>query len=507
MLSYRGFNPLDPEWDDRLIDFIQSIRDAALEPPSARSASLDGNGDVDSGIGVDFDAEEEDPIAQSMPAGVIEARSVPTMLVQAKAFMDAGKYKEAARIQKRALSRRVIMSLQTPFLLQERCEMEMRLAEIFRKMANPKSLQMSETILMRLREGVREALDTEPEDEDDEVRASKIFLLSNICYDLGRTCLPLEKLDAACESLNESFEILADILPSPIAELRRSGTVLYRLYLEAGQEQVEILGKYADAAFGIPVKELAWCQAHGYDTDDDGFRFDKCERDVEGLSPLHAAAKYGADDVLPCMLRCGVDIEVRDIMDHMTPFLMACSQQDIVIVDMLIEANASLDARDGDDKTGLLLCQRSEGGTQVARRLLGHPTRPVDVNAMDRFQNTALHLAASKGNIPMVALLLDQGAEPDILGPGGFTPLMAAVEATMKNPATKVGVLEELIRKGADPTKQDVRGLTAADLANDAQIQKMLQKWMKQFQSQKSPKQFPLSPRRFSKFRSHSTSS
>jgi ankyrin repeat protein len=126
---------------------------------------------------------------------------------------------------------------------------------------------------------------------------------------------------------------------------------------------------------------------------------------------------------------------------------------------------------------------------------------------MDRFQNTALHLAASKGNIPMVALLLDHGAEADILGPGGFTPLMAAVEATMKNPATKIGVLEELIRHGADPTKQDVRGLTAADLANDAQIQKMLQKWMKQFQNEKSPKQFPLSPRRFSKFRSHSTSS
>jgi hypothetical protein len=49
------------------------------------------------------------------------------------------------------------------------------------------------------------------------------------------------------------------------------------------------------------------------------------------------------------------------------------------------------------------------------------------VNLRDEYDNTALHYAASKGNVEIVDLLLAKGAEVNVQGNHKFTPLHVAV--------------------------------------------------------------------------------
>ncbi|MCX8108696.1 MAG: ankyrin repeat domain-containing protein, partial [Verrucomicrobiae bacterium] len=55
---------------------------------------------------------------------------------------------------------------------------------------------------------------------------------------------------------------------------------------------------------------------------------------------------------------------------------------------------------------------------QIARR--------SDLNAKDGSGYTALHIAARKGDLPMVRLLVEAGADPAIMGPNDETPLDVA---------------------------------------------------------------------------------
>jgi hypothetical protein len=90
-----------------------------------------------------------------------------------------------------------------------------------------------------------------------------------------------------------------------------------------------------------------------------------------------------------------------------------------------------------------------------------------------------LHYAASKGNIAMMRLLLDQSAYIDAESPEGNTPLMMAAHYSKSPLAVKL-----LLEEGADPTLTNKNGNTALELArsaNQAQsaayIQAFVQAW------------------------------
>ncbi len=75
---------------------------------------------------------------------------------------------------------------------------------------------------------------------------------------------------------------------------------------------------------------------------------------------------------------------------------------------------------------------------------------------------TALHFAASSGQIDIVRILLEHSAFIDAQSPNGTTPLMMA--ARHKD----VEVTKLLLEQGADPTPVNGAGLTAADFARKA---------------------------------------
>jgi ankyrin repeat protein len=180
----------------------------------------------------------------------------------------------------------------------------------------------------------------------------------------------------------------------------------------------------------------------------------------------------GRLDILDIMLREPlVNVEVQDAKTQATPFLHACSQHDIETVGLLLRHGARSDVCDRHARNGLHLCQRKKGGVQVATCLLD--SRAVDVDSSDDFGYTALRLAAENANKIMVELLLDRGAKPNKAGPGGYTPLMAAVEASMPNREVKEGILTTLLQRGADPLLK-YSGKTAAQLAKDRYIKNLL---------------------------------
>ena len=88
-----------------------------------------------------------------------------------------------------------------------------------------------------------------------------------------------------------------------------------------------------------------------------------------------------------------------------------------------------------------------EGNTTLAELLL---ERGAAVNSVNNFGETALSLAAHKGHLAFVRLLLKRGASPDVQ-PHGSSTLRGWLEVASGLPAEKIDSLMELI----DAAKRD----------------------------------------------------
>ena len=86
--------------------------------------------------------------------------------------------------------------------------------------------------------------------------------------------------------------------------------------------------------------------------------------------------------------------------------------------------------------------------------------RGADVSLQEHDGDTALHAAASTGNLNMLRMLLAKGANPNIKNKLGGTPLMWAAVYGFHD------AVQLLCEKGADPRLQDVDGVTAAQCAD-----------------------------------------
>jgi uncharacterized protein len=104
----------------------------------------------------------------------------------------------------------------------------------------------------------------------------------------------------------------------------------------------------------------------------------------------------------------------------------------------------------------VLMLAALKGDEQIAQKLI---KRGADVNKTGW---APLHYAASSGNLPIIALLIENSAYIDAESPNGTTPLMmAAMYGTPE--AVKL-----LLQEGADPQLKNVQGLTALDFAQRA---------------------------------------
>lgn len=166
------------------------------------------------------------------------------------------------------------------------------------------------------------------------------------------------------------------------------------------------------------------------------------------------------------------DQDVKDLMDRWAlSYIETLEQRQQAVIPEggelnLMTSDGDVNACASDGRTALMVaCQ--EQNVQGVRILL---QAKAHVNTEDRDGATALFIAATMGNQELVDHLLERGANPFVV-----TKLQ---KRTMLIPAVMsehVGVVRSLLDAHIDPDRPDCAGLTALDYATHPEIRAMLE--------------------------------
>ncbi|KAL6868614.1 Pfs, NACHT and ankyrin domain protein [Trichoderma novae-zelandiae] len=123
-------------------------------------------------------------------------------------------------------------------------------------------------------------------------------------------------------------------------------------------------------------------------------------------TPLHWVVTNNREMTVRQLLKMGASIDARDRNGN-TALLLALFHGHEAIAKLLIEAGADIHARDNDGQTALLIAVRFDH-EESARVLV---KRGSDVDVKDYYGNTALKMARLNENGSMIQLLMEAGAD------------------------------------------------------------------------------------------------
>ncbi|NXF04711.1 IKBE inhibitor, partial [Smithornis capensis] len=152
-------------------------------------------------------------------------------------------------------------------------------------------------------------------------------------------------------------------------------------------------------------------------------------------TPLHLAVYLEQPRVIQALIHKGVNPGLQDRNGN-TPLHLACEQQHLQCAQQLLEGTAPLEG-------------------------MAQPHRHHQDLQLQNWQGLAcLHISTLKGNIPMMSLLLESGANIDVReGTSGKTPLHLAVECHNRR------AVQFLLHNGAYVDAQMYNGCTPLHLA------------------------------------------
>lgn len=147
------------------------------------------------------------------------------------------------------------------------------------------------------------------------------------------------------------------------------------------------------------------CKLHGYPPEVIlGFL------DEENSTPLHAAIDGGHVKVVEVLLKHGANpVVTKD--SQVPPFLLACSQGRLEVIDIMVNHGQSyeiISCRDMYGQTCLHRCTQSINSHQIISYLVD---RGAEVNAVDNKGQTPLMISIVAGSAQGVSTLLDRGAD------------------------------------------------------------------------------------------------
>ena len=148
--------------------------------------------------------------------------------------------------------------------------------------------------------------------------------------------------------------------------------------------------------------------------------------DIEGMAPLHLAARQGAHNLVAGLLEFGADVQAGDLKKQ-TPLhhaILSDNDSRIEVIRLLFEYDA-------------------------------------EVNVEDNEGMTPLHLAVNQDALDIVVDLLAHGATVNSRNSEGITPLHLAAQQGFG------GVATELYSHGADVQAVDFKGRSALDCAKE----------------------------------------
>jgi ankyrin repeat protein len=161
--------------------------------------------------------------------------------------------------------------------------------------------------------------------------------------------------------------------------------------------------------------------------------------DRDGYTPLAYAARNGCLAIATILLEKGAAVDATDDHTRWTPLLQAADQRHADMVRYLLTRGASVNVRAG------------YGQTPLTAAILG----AVFTRGPEGDRDDTVHA------------LLDGGADVDLPGESGWTPLMTAVFQGDAN------LVQLLIRKGADLAIRDAKGKTALDYADEREAREL----------------------------------
>ena len=147
---------------------------------------------------------------------------------------------------------------------------------------------------------------------------------------------------------------------------------------------------------------------------------------ADSLSPLDrhliAAAEQGDADAVRRALGEGASIDARDGRQR-TALIAAVQNNQVSAARALIEAGADVNAKDEINNSPYLLAG-ARGYLEILRLTLAHG---ADLRSTNRYGGTALIPAAERGHVETVRTLIDTGVDVDHVNKLGWTALLEAI--------------------------------------------------------------------------------
>ncbi|KAK9870480.1 hypothetical protein WA026_008038 [Henosepilachna vigintioctopunctata] len=166
-------------------------------------------------------------------------------------------------------------------------------------------------------------------------------------------------------------------------------------------------------------------------------------QDANGNTPLHLACMQGNEGVIRVLLEHGANINVKNQLDKIAlhyAAMFGCSK----IVRLLLAKGANPNARNIDGRTPLAYSVCETCNSEIVNILLEYG---ADLNCLDRYGLTPLHIAAKAAGRQMISCLLNLGADINAMDWNNRTPLSIAVSLSDQNRGVVVTLENDIIMK------------------------------------------------------------
>lgn len=186
-------------------------------------------------------------------------------------------------------------------------------------------------------------------------------------------------------------------------------------------------------------------------------------RDRDGFTALIHAAERNHVPTVRALVAAGADLEAS-VDGGFGPLSLAIESGKLLAAKALIELGANVNAAAGSDRVTPIMVAASqlavgEAAKEIERRQGLRSTdiasalieRGADVNAANVRGVTALMIAAARGNIPMLGLLLEAGADPNRKSAAGKAAIDIARENLNEDAVKSITLFQATISERSQP--------------------------------------------------------
>jgi ankyrin repeat protein len=188
-------------------------------------------------------------------------------------------------------------------------------------------------------------------------------------------------------------------------------------------------------------------------------------QDERGWTPLMAAAENNQLQMIDYLIQEKAYLDIQNQSGD-TALMRAVYMNQYQSAEKLIQAGASLKLRDLQGFTPFL--KACEKGKWEMAKLLVKDKADFKDRTFNSLKKTPLHLAMKKGNLELLAWLIENGSDVNAKDEEGKTPLMYAITEKL------IPQVKMLLEKGSSTTEISYKGDTIFTLAKQSLNSEMI---------------------------------